>query len=181
MGLDMYLTKRVYVKNWDYMSKNEKHQITVKGPRASRVDPKEISCIIMEVGYWRKANQIHNWFVENVQGGVDDCKEYYVECSQLEELLNTCKKVLENTKLVKGKVTNGWHIKDGKEEPILEDGELIEDSSVAEELLPAASGFFFGSTEYDQYYIDDIKHTIEILQKALANDTGDSFYYHSSW
>ena len=31
------------------------------------------SRIIEQVGYWRKANQIHNWFVENVQDGEDDC------------------------------------------------------------------------------------------------------------
>ena len=26
-----------------------------------------------EVGYWRKANAIHGWFVRNVQNGKDDC------------------------------------------------------------------------------------------------------------
>lgn len=26
-----------------------------------------------EVAYWRKANQIHRWFVQNVQDGADDC------------------------------------------------------------------------------------------------------------
>ena len=31
---------------------------------------------IMEmVGYWRKQNAIHNWFVENVQDGIDDCDQ----------------------------------------------------------------------------------------------------------
>ena len=31
MGLDMYLTKRTYVQNWDYMKKSEKNYVTVKG------------------------------------------------------------------------------------------------------------------------------------------------------
>ena len=38
-----------------------------------------------EVGYWRKANQIHKWFVDNVQDGVDDCGEYKVTKEQLIE------------------------------------------------------------------------------------------------
>ena len=44
--------------------------------------------IIERVGYWRKANQIHNWFVNRVQDGIDDC-EYHHECTKeiLEELL----------------------------------------------------------------------------------------------
>ena len=33
---------------------------------------------VIEVGYWRKANQIHNWFVENIQNGIDDC-DYHRE------------------------------------------------------------------------------------------------------
>lgn len=46
-----------------------------------------------KVGYWRKANAIHRWFVENVQDGVDDCRSYNVSREQLEELLWLCKNV----------------------------------------------------------------------------------------
>jgi hypothetical protein len=42
--------------------------------------------VIEEVMYWRKANQIHKWFVDNVQDGVDDCKEYWVSEEKLQEL-----------------------------------------------------------------------------------------------
>lgn len=47
--------------------------------------------IIDQVGYWRKANHIHNWFVENVQDGEDDCR-YHGEVTKedLEELLVSC-------------------------------------------------------------------------------------------
>lgn len=43
----------------------------------------------LEIGYWGKANQIHNWFVENIQGGIDDCGDYPVTISQLDELIDT--------------------------------------------------------------------------------------------
>lgn len=50
----------------------------------------------LEIGYWRKANQIHNWFVENIQEGIDDCGDYPVTISQLDELKSLCQEVLDN-------------------------------------------------------------------------------------
>ena len=32
MGLDMYLEKRTYVKNWDHQTPEERHTVTVTGP-----------------------------------------------------------------------------------------------------------------------------------------------------
>jgi len=49
-----------------------------------------------EVAYWRKANAIHNWFVNTVQGGNDDCGDYDVSHDTLRKLRETCVKVLEN-------------------------------------------------------------------------------------
>jgi hypothetical protein len=45
---------------------------------------------------WRKANQIHRWFVENIQKGEDDCKRYYVGLDKLRALVAACQKVSEN-------------------------------------------------------------------------------------
>lgn len=106
-----------------------------------------------EVGYWRKANAIHKWFVENVQDGIDDC-DYHREVTKedLEELLDICHKVLCNHGLAKS-------------------------------LLPTESGFFFGSTQYDDWYRDDLKKTIDICNQALATTDFDKqmIYYVSSW
>jgi len=49
------------------------------------------------IGYWRKANQIHNFFVENVQFGNDDCGEYEVTKIDLIDLKNLCCDVLDGT------------------------------------------------------------------------------------
>ena len=115
--------------------------------------------IIEQVGYWRKANQIHNWFVEHVQGGIDDCG-YHEEVTKetLEWLLDVCQEILDSCE-------------DGK------------DFSVAEELLPTQCGFFFGSTAYDEWYIEDIKKTIDIITKVLETTDFDTqmIYYVSSW
>jgi len=139
--------------------------------------------IFETVADWRKANHIHNWFVENVQEGVDDCGTYEVTKEQLEELLDICKRVLAASKLIKGKIKNGQTLKDGEWQDVYEDGEYIEDNTVAQELLPTASGFFFGSTEYDQWYYSDIKDTIEIIENVLATTDFEReiVMYGSSW
>jgi len=54
------------------------------------------------------------------------------------------------------------------------------DNSLADSLLPSASGFFFGGTEYDEWYFNGIDNTIQILEEALEDDRAD-YYYSSSW
>lgn len=110
--------------------------------------------IFDSVMYWRKANQIHKWFVENIQDGVDDCGIYVVSEEQLTELYDTAKRVLET-----------------------------KDQSVARKLLPTTSGFFFGSTEYDQWYYENVKETVEQLEKCLKeiDFENEIVYYTSSW
>jgi hypothetical protein len=90
MGLDMYLCKRTYVKNWDYMRAEARHTVTITGPHAEAIKPSRIAYIEEEVGYWRKANAIHRWFVEHCQEGA------YVEREQLVTLRDTCDTVLKN-------------------------------------------------------------------------------------
>ena len=150
MGLDMYLDKRTYVKQWDYIDEAKQYTVEVtRGGEPTSIDPKKVKYIIEEAGYWRKANAIHKWFVDNIQDGVDDCRDAYAERRDLQTLLDLCRIV-------------------------------IIDKSKAEQLLPSTSGFFFGNTEYDEWYYNDIQNTIEILEKALEYEAGD-YYYSSSW
>ena len=77
MGLDMYL--------FGVETKFDQHDYNIGMVRT-----------MTEIGYWRKANAIHKWFVDNVQDGIDDCKNYFVDPSQLEELRELCQEVLDN-------------------------------------------------------------------------------------
>ena len=106
----MYLVKKTHVKNWEHFKPEDRHEITVKRGGIIRKDikPERISQIEEDVAYWRKANQIHNWFVENVQDGKDDGDEYDVSKEQLQELVNVCKKVVAASKLVNGRIHNGY-------------------------------------------------------------------------
>jgi hypothetical protein len=86
MGLDMYLYADKYVWNDDVkLNEAVSNVIDTKGFKLKNIR--------LDVGYWRKANQIHNWFFNNVQGKVDDCNEYEVCKEHLVELLDICKKV----------------------------------------------------------------------------------------
>ena len=190
MGLDMYLDK-CDRRAWGYkdmdideMKLNNpslydelKPLIVMRG----KYSPWE--SFFSELGYWRKANAIHKWFVENVQDDVDDCRYYEVSKEKLQELLDICIEIKTKCKMKKGKIQNGLTMQDGKWRPIFEDGEYIENSEVADELLPTQDGFFFGSTNYDQWYMDDIKYTIDILTKALETVDFDRemVVYSSSW
>ena len=53
------------------------------------------------------------------------------------------------------------------------------DHTLASALLPTESGFFFGNTEYDEYYFEDLDSTYSIIITALSE--GGDFFYHSSW
>jgi len=137
-----------------------------------------------EVAYWRKANAIHGWFVENVQGGVDDC-DYHREVTKkdLENLRDTCLKVLTESILINGIVKNGKVLENGEWHDILEPGKVIINTEVAEELLPVQEGFFFGGTEYDEYYVEDLKNTVKAINDILETTdfTTQMIYYQSSW
>jgi len=89
MGLDMYLTKHTYVRKYG----DDKPTLTLEYPG---VQANRVQYIHEEIGYWRKANAIHQWFVHNVQNGVDECQESYVDEEQLKALLDVVMKVQEN-------------------------------------------------------------------------------------
>lgn len=82
MGLDMFLYGVEYHSEYDDEEDNDKSYY-----------------VITEEIYWRKANQIHKWFVSNIQNGVDNCAMYYVSKKSLYELKELCEKVLENKNL----------------------------------------------------------------------------------
>lgn len=159
MGLDMFLERHHKAvegylgEDLDEMKEtNPKGYALVKPYIVERGEYIKWEDLSEEVGYWRKANAIHKWFVNHVQNGVDDCRTYPVSKEDLEELLAACKLVDS------------------------EEGE-------AEKILPTQSGFFFGSTEYDEWYYEDIKDTIGILEKVLAETDFENYQitYNSSW
>jgi len=118
-------------------------------PDSNNLDSAEVK---FEVGYWRKANHIHTWFVKNVQDGEDKCDSYPVSKKQLLELKKQC--------LI-----------------------VIKDKKKSDEILPTSEGFFFGGTEYDEFYFEELQRTAEMIDRCLNFDKDDEwgFEYRSSW
>lgn len=155
----MYLEARRFVSGYSHSGSDEQEMFRqiVDSVGMSDAHDERFVTVNVNVAYWRKANAIHDWFVKNVQDGEDDCKTYHVPREKLMELEELCRRVVQS----------------GEPE-------------VAAELLPTASGFFFGDTDYDEYYFQQIDWTAKRLAEILTKlpdggMRGVDFYYNSSW
>lgn len=163
MGLDMYLYAERYL--WSFGKNPSKDKDIQKaimdllpelaGIQTRYQDESIVKGIRIEAAYWRKANQIHSWFVRECQEGVDECQHTHVGREKIQELLGICKKILGTPKKKR--------------------------DAVARELLEPQSGFFFGSTDIDEWYYEDLERTVKMLESVLALPDEWDLIYHSSW
>jgi len=102
-----------------------------------------------EVGYWRKFNALHAWFVDNVQGGVDECQSTIV----------TKKQLIKASSLLKKSIT-------AKNPP-----------------LRPRRGFFFGSTDIDEWFRENCENAHTTIEKIIGetNFETHNIYYSASW
>jgi len=102
MGLDMYLEirKQESLGRWDddfEARKDNFYPEEFKELEAEIAEHNFLSReLTVQVGYWRKANAIHNWFVHNCGDDVDECQPIYVSVEKAAELLNLCKQVRDD-------------------------------------------------------------------------------------
>jgi hypothetical protein len=137
-----------------------------------------------EVMYWRKANHIHGWF-ERKLNGIDNQRQHAITYDALEDLLMDCIRVkdsliaggtiMKDTVIEKG-------IKNGEPYQKVEPRPQFKNTKIALELLPPTQGFFFGSDNIDEHYLQDIEETIEKLSTVLSTkEKGERFYYYAWW
>ena len=160
MGLDMYLEADLYISDYpggqNYLLKEPLETLLL----LNGINGRGLKGMTFEVGYWRKANAIHGWFVKNVQNSEDNCQRTYVSHDDLRRLKHECLVVLTRHRT----------------------GEEIDEELEGVDLLPPTEGFFFGSAQRDEYYYKDLEATVEIIDKALGMDEKlFDFYYHASW
>ena len=169
MGLDMYLTRKTYFYN-GVASAPWNEGITITN-NPYGIEAVRVSEISEEVGYWRKFNALHKWFVDTCQDGKDDCSTHYVSREHLEDLVDTLKTITENNPIP-------------KDETDPSGGDYF-----AKEMLPTSSGFFFGSTNYDKNYFSDVQDTLALItalleedyQREISGRGNQHFSYRSSW
>lgn len=105
-----------------------------------------------EVMYWRKANQIRSWIVNNtIYEDNWNCEEVELTKETLEKLKADCEIVMDNP-------------------------------SKARTLFPTSSGFFFGSTDYDEWYFNELETTAKEIEIILEEtDFENETIYYTEW
>ena len=138
-----------------------------------------------EIAYWRKANAVHAWFDNYcANGAMQDCEMIPVNKRDLYKLKNDCKIVLDNSNLAFKTIQVEEYDSDkGKYVKVSKTAKVIDDPSVASELIPTQSGFFFGSTLYDGDYLEKLRYTIKQITNVLESVDFDKYdvYYLASW
>jgi len=65
-----------------------------------------------------------------------------------------------------------------------------ENQKLGEKVMPTKSGFFFGGTDYDEYYMQSIEYTIGVIENLILEDGDENkdkeyfqfdVFYQSSW
>lgn len=106
---------------------------------------------VFEVAYWRKCNFLHKYLCDN---GEEITSEiiYLIPRKVLYDFLE------KTVKVVKRKNTR-----------------------FSSKTLPTCSGFFYGSTEYDENYYDQGYDAILKITEILKNSDDEKFLYYASW
>lgn len=104
----MYLSARKYVAkvDWEQTKKDpdSPYVITEDYKAIMALAPEgidelaEVSGANVEfpIGYWRKANAIHGWIVDNCAGGEDNCQPIHIPLGKLMELSALVDEVLDS-------------------------------------------------------------------------------------
>ena len=99
MGLDMYLRANEYVYRHNFNRQTDEDTINpIFNEIVSRLELEDVIdksgfaglTVDVPMGYWRKSNMIHHWFVTNLADGVDECQPILVRREDLETLKELC-------------------------------------------------------------------------------------------
>lgn len=151
----MYLYRETYVKKWAHQSPEEQFEVTVKKGGETYKD-------INSENISTVSENIAYWCKFNALHNwiVENCANGRDECQRIYVPSEALVELYNTLKQVN------------------------EDNSKAEDLLPTRGGFFFGSTDYDEYYFQEVEESINTLEPYIKNINEGSiadFYYQSSW
>ena len=137
--------------------------------------------ILSGVIYWRKANSIHAFFCDNgslAADGKEDVGYYLVERNAILKLIERIDAITSD----KPKQEQVKYFDLETMTDIVKDVEYKLSITLAEELLPTRSGFFFGGTDYNYWYYTDLIRTADLLKKELAAVPNQQvWFYYASW
>lgn len=118
------------------------------------------------IEYFRKVNFLQG-YMERQKPDMDlNCQYIYFSRDMADELLDYCKQVME-------------HVSYDEDSTILWTEKAVE---LGEKLLPVQDGFFYGDTEYNEWYFRDIKDVHDFLEKLIKEtDWDNEIIEYSCW
>lgn len=153
-----------------------------------------------EVAYFRKVNCLIPFFENEMGGDVDNCKDFDISVEAMQKLVEVCDKLIQLHQQC-GPVPDFTECM-----PSREDGESAvdfearqadynaklqayrdglrsrKDVACAIEELPTRAGFFFGSTEYGEWYFEDLQHIKDEFSQVIADAVpSDDFVFLISY
>ena len=160
MGLDMY----VYLKKSDYKSRSIYRQNDLEYPS----ELNEFQNAILDRNFMSvrtsESYQVGYWRKANAIHGwiVRNVADGRDECQEIYLQEEAIKRLIDTCK------------------------DVLIDKTKAKQLLPPESRFFFGSQEIDEWYLEDLKYTIDIFTKILEflqSEAGEDYrcVYEASW
>ena len=102
-----------------------------------------------EVAYFRKVNCLYGYFEDEME---DECLAF-VGKYDVVDIINKAESIIQKA----------------KEKP-------NDQQEFAEDTLPTCSGFFFGSTDYDEWYLKGLEEIIGKFSSVLDDWDDDSIY-----
>jgi hypothetical protein len=153
MGLDQYINRKSYIQNWSFDKENKYEVVVTNNGNPTHIKSDKVTYVTEELGYFRKFNALHNWFVQ-LADGRDECQKIIFYEENVDNLLLTMKEVL-----------------------------ISKSEDVALEMFPPVSGFFFGSIQIDEWYWKDLESSIKLFQEIKDEWVVDrtTYYYQASW
>jgi hypothetical protein len=165
MGLDMYLSVRKYVSRIDFSKDYDKSEGYRNTPQfdslvdalgaSDFIEPQDSNGIYVEL-------PVMYWRKANAvhKWFVDTQADGVDECQPINVSTESLKELLDLCQ------------------------QALSDKDKAGEYLPTESGFFFGSTDYDEYYIQDLEYTQERLKQVIDTMEKNQEHfavYQASW
>lgn len=156
MGLDMYLYRREYVSGWAWDENSTKERDMY-------------NTVLEYTGAQRCEGSPH--------ANIEVCVAYWRKANAIHKWFCDLDGGKDECQPIYVTRDNLITLRDLCESVILQ-------PVMAESTLPTQQGFFFGSYEYDDWYMEDIRLTVDQLNNILETpglEAWTSFIYQASW
>lgn len=140
-----------------------------------------------EVAYFRKVNCLVAWVEHNVRE-FDNCEDVVLSKEDITNLRDDARKVVEilkNAKFYNQEYECGssFDNKTNTRKVMIETKKVYKDIDDVLLILPTQEGFFYGDTDIDEYYFENIKRIVKEMNKILREIDFNEYeiIFHCWW